>query len=386
MSPNKQYKNGMSKFSSKPPEHEAARLRENQRRHRARVKGRITELETALAVTEEKLDGALRLIEELKAEVQRLQRPQCGPGFSQERGHGRDCPGEPEAHRPEDGLHQVDIIRDDTAENRPLPSSGIEKEGIKDVSNDCAFLPPPQPGESTMTCREAFSIIKERIMPEFDLDQAREWLKPGFRRATCPGTGCRVQTHILFSFSSRASPHFTVTKQQNQSKPHDRRPTNQLPTHPNYPTQPAAMSTPYNPLGHISIGVRDYDVSKAFYTAVFATIGLHLVYDSEAVVPKNPKKIRTLGFGPDEQHELINIFEFGDDAAPPGAGFHLAFNAPTRASVVEFHAVAVGFGGTNNGLPGVRKHYGDDYFAAFVVDPDGWRLEVVCKTPVALGG
>ncbi|KAM7190770.1 Glyoxalase/Bleomycin resistance protein/Dihydroxybiphenyl dioxygenase [Naviculisporaceae sp. PSN 640] len=148
-----------------------------------------------------------------------------------------------------------------------------------------------------------------------------------------------------------------------------------------------------NPLGHLSIGVRDYAVSKAFYTAVLETIGLKLVYDSEArsdssppsssttaTVSENKKnKIRTLGYGPDPEHEILNIFEFKDDATPPGPGFHLAFNAPTRDAVVEFHATALGFGGMNNGLPGLRRHYGANYFAGFVVDPDGWRLEVVCK-------
>ncbi|KAK3349890.1 Glyoxalase/Bleomycin resistance protein/Dihydroxybiphenyl dioxygenase [Lasiosphaeria hispida] len=147
-----------------------------------------------------------------------------------------------------------------------------------------------------------------------------------------------------------------------------------------------------NPLGHLSIGVRDYAASKAFYSAILSPLGLVLVYDSEDSAKggqaptssdphKNMKRIRTLGFGPDPQHELLNIFEFGPDAAAPGAGFHLAFNAPTRDAVVEFHAMGVGFGGADNGLPGVRRHYGEDYFAAFVVDPDGWRLEAVCKRP-----
>ena len=135
------------------------------------------------------------------------------------------------------------------------------------------------------------------------------------------------------------------------------------------------------PLGHISIGVRNYDASKAFYTAVLETLGLQLVFDSEAN-GATTGKTRTLGFGPDAEHEMINIFEFGADAHPPGPGFHLAFNAPSRAAVVEFHAIALGFGGHDNGLPGVRKHYGDFYFAAFVVDPDGWRLEAVCKDEI----
>lgn len=160
---------------------------------------------------------------------------------------------------------------------------------------------------------------------------------------------------------------------------------------------------PHSPLGHISIGVRDYAVSKAFYTAALAPLGLKLVYDSEATTttpspststtaststtPTNttttttppPKKVRTLGYGRDSNNEVLNIFEFGAAAAPPGPGFHLAFDAPSRMAVVEFHAQATGAGGADNGLPGVRRHYGASYFAAFVVDPDGWRLEAVCK-------
>ncbi|KAJ7633490.1 Glyoxalase/Bleomycin resistance protein/Dihydroxybiphenyl dioxygenase [Mycena polygramma] len=130
------------------------------------------------------------------------------------------------------------------------------------------------------------------------------------------------------------------------------------------------------PLGHVSLGVRDYEVSKAFYTPVLATIGLELVYDSE--VPNPSRGTRMLSYGRNEDEAPLDIFEFAN-AAPPGEGFHLAFNAPTRESVVEFHAKGLEFGGKDNGPPGLRRHYGDNYFAAFIIDPDGWRLEVVCK-------
>ncbi|KAJ7019229.1 Glyoxalase/Bleomycin resistance protein/Dihydroxybiphenyl dioxygenase [Mycena alexandri] len=139
------------------------------------------------------------------------------------------------------------------------------------------------------------------------------------------------------------------------------------------------MSAHPQPLGHMSLGVRNYTVSKAFYTAALTPIGLRLVYDSEAEGPSPKGNTRTLGYGPDENRELLNIFEF-KKASPPGAGFHVAFNAPTRESVIEFHAKALEFGGKNNGAPGVRNHYGDNYFAAFIICPDGWRLEAVCKT------
>ncbi|KAK0707391.1 Glyoxalase/Bleomycin resistance protein/Dihydroxybiphenyl dioxygenase [Lasiosphaeris hirsuta] len=327
----------VQKFSCKPPGHEAARQRENQRRHRARVKTQISELEATLAKTQNQLDDALRCIDSLTAEVERLQHT----------------------------LQQQDSSRQPS-----FPDGSSES---LDPGIDCPLLPPPSPGESTMTCRDAFSIIRERSVFGLDFDAATEWLQPGFRRAIVPGSGCRVQTHIL---------------SQNPTRPH-------IPTPRYLPS--AAMAHP-NPLGHLSIGVRDYAVSKAFYSAILAALGLSLVYDSEDPAkggqtpssssgPTPKKKTRTLGFGPDPQHELLNLFEFGPDAAPaPGPGFHLAFNAPTRDAVVEFHAMAVGFGGADNGLPGVRRHYGEDYFAAFVVDPDGWRLEAVCKTPEGAEG
>ncbi len=135
------------------------------------------------------------------------------------------------------------------------------------------------------------------------------------------------------------------------------------------------MASSPHVLGHISIGVRDYDAAESFYTAVLAPLGLHLVYKSKP----GSSSPRTLGYGPDEEHEIVNIFEYGDEAHAPGRGFHVAFNAPTRAAVEEFHAAAVRSGGKTNGAPGVREWYGPTYFAAFVFDPDGWRLEAVCK-------
>jgi catechol 2,3-dioxygenase-like lactoylglutathione lyase family enzyme len=61
----------------------------------------------------------------------------------------------------------------------------------------------------------------------------------------------------------------------------------------------------------------------------------------------------------------------------PGPGFHLAFDAASRASVDRFHAAALAAGGTDEGGPGPRPHYGATYYAAFVRDPDGHKLEAV---------
>lgn len=134
-----------------------------------------------------------------------------------------------------------------------------------------------------------------------------------------------------------------------------------------------------HPLGHISIGVRNYEIAKRFYSATLPLIGLRLVYDSTETTTDDNSGPRTLGFGPDEDNELLNIFEYGAHASAPGPGSHVAFNTDSRAVVDQFYEAAVRNGGKSNGAPGVRPHYGRAYYAAFVIDPDGWRLEVVCK-------
>jgi len=131
-------------------------------------------------------------------------------------------------------------------------------------------------------------------------------------------------------------------------------------------------------LGHLSIGVKDYETARRFFLAL-RPLGMHLVYDSEAAEPGSG--IRTLGYGPDKTQELLNIFEYGDEAQPPGRGSHVAFNAPSREAVDEFYKEALVYGGTCDGKPGLRARYGPYYYAAFVISPDGWRLEAVCKKP-----
>ena len=60
------------------------------------------------------------------------------------------------------------------------------------------------------------------------------------------------------------------------------------------------------------------------------------------------------------------------------SGLHFCYTAPTRAAVDAFHAAALAHGGRDNGAPGLRADYGPHYYAAFVVDPDGYRLEAYC--------
>ena len=122
-------------------------------------------------------------------------------------------------------------------------------------------------------------------------------------------------------------------------------------------------------LGHISFGVQSYSRSKLFYAAILAPLGVSLVYDNAART--------TLGFGFDEGHEVLNIFEYSEEAHPPGRGTHLAFNAPSRRAVREFWKAGCENGGMDEGKPGVRANYGEFYYAAFLIDPDGFKLEAV---------
>ena len=124
-------------------------------------------------------------------------------------------------------------------------------------------------------------------------------------------------------------------------------------------------------LGHISFGVRSYNVSKAFYTAVFAPLGVIPIYDNPILT--------TTGYGYHGDVEVFNIFEYSKAARAPGRGSHLAFNAPTRKSVRDFWQAGCRNGGKDDGPPGVREEYGAFYYAAFIIDPDGFKLEAVCQ-------
>lgn len=127
-------------------------------------------------------------------------------------------------------------------------------------------------------------------------------------------------------------------------------------------------------LHHLSLGVRDIDRAAAFYDAALATLGYARVWSD---------------IGPDISDQAVGYGETGggDKLAikqragtrPPGPGFHLAFAAPSREAVIAFHRAALAHGGTDDGQPGLRPQYGPSYFAAFVIDPDGYRLEAVHK-------
>ena len=117
---------------------------------------------------------------------------------------------------------------------------------------------------------------------------------------------------------------------------------------------------------HISIGVRDIERAQAFYDRAFEPLGLRRLSTA----------VDSLGYGRESVALWINAA-----ASPvpedPESGLHVCFAAPDRRSVEAFHAAALAAGGRDNGGPGIRVDYGADYFAAYVVDPDGYRLEAL---------
>ena len=124
-------------------------------------------------------------------------------------------------------------------------------------------------------------------------------------------------------------------------------------------------------LHHLSFAVADLQRSAAFYDVALAALGYVRVWVDRTAV----------GYGTAQGQDLFAIKLNRDGAVAPSPGFHLAFEAPSREAVERFHAEAVANGGADNGAPGVRPAYGPNYFAAFVIDPDGYRIEAVINSP-----
>jgi catechol 2,3-dioxygenase-like lactoylglutathione lyase family enzyme len=125
-------------------------------------------------------------------------------------------------------------------------------------------------------------------------------------------------------------------------------------------------------IDHLGFAVSDFSRSVAFYKRVLDPLGFRLVMEISSA--------RTgagahAGFGPDRPH-----FWIGTGAAVTGP-LHVAFEAATRAAVDAFYAAAMAAGARDNGPPGLRAHYHDNYYAAFVLDPDGHNVEAVCHRP-----
>ncbi len=126
-------------------------------------------------------------------------------------------------------------------------------------------------------------------------------------------------------------------------------------------------------LDHVSITVSNIHRAEAFYDAVFSALGM----------PKVVGEPNRLGYGeragPDHPDRTYLSVRVG--GAGRVQGRHWAFKAKSRAAVDAFHAAGIAAGGRDEGAPGLRPHYHESYYAAFLLDPDGNRIEAVCHRP-----
>lgn len=126
-------------------------------------------------------------------------------------------------------------------------------------------------------------------------------------------------------------------------------------------------------LHHISFGVSDIECSAEFYDAALSALGYVRVWDD--LRPGEPDQ--AVGYGMKGGGDKLALKLCPHGQRSPGPGFHLAFAAPSRRAVSAFHEAALAAGGKDNGKPGLRPHYGPNYYAAFVIDPDGHAIEAV---------
>jgi catechol 2,3-dioxygenase-like lactoylglutathione lyase family enzyme len=118
-------------------------------------------------------------------------------------------------------------------------------------------------------------------------------------------------------------------------------------------------------IDHVVLNVRDAAACKGFYNTALEPLGYRVFREWE----------EHIGFGapfPD-----FWISRRGEPSAP----VHVCFRAPDRATVDAFYKAALAAGGRDNGAPGVRPHYHEHYYGAFVLDPEGNNVEAVCHDP-----
>jgi len=119
-------------------------------------------------------------------------------------------------------------------------------------------------------------------------------------------------------------------------------------------------------IDHVSVGVSDLDRAARFYAQTLAPLGLSRLVNRPA----------TIGFGKNYPEFWINLRASMTRVAPE-SGVHICLRAKTTDAVDAFHAAALAAGGASDGAPGLRPHDRVRYYAAFVIDPDGNRIEAV---------
>lgn len=121
---------------------------------------------------------------------------------------------------------------------------------------------------------------------------------------------------------------------------------------------------------HVKFGVSDYEASKAFFLKALAPLGVAVVSEG---APAYGVEMSSDG--------KVSLCLYRTEEKP--AHLHLAFVAERREQVDAFHHAALEAGGKGNGAPGLRPRYHANYYAAFVIGPDGHNIEAVCHAPEA---
>jgi catechol 2,3-dioxygenase-like lactoylglutathione lyase family enzyme len=125
---------------------------------------------------------------------------------------------------------------------------------------------------------------------------------------------------------------------------------------------------------HVKFGVSDYAASRAFFLKALEPLGVAVVSEGAPTYG--------VELSPPEGKVSLCLYQ----TAETPAHLHLAFVAGNRQQVEAFHRAAMEAGGKDNGAPGLRPNYHAHYYAAFVIDPDGHNIEVVCHEPEVKGG
>lgn len=126
---------------------------------------------------------------------------------------------------------------------------------------------------------------------------------------------------------------------------------------------------------HVTVGTADMDRAAKFYDAVLDPLGLQRIKTYKAAI----------GYAPDGFAGINAPFwilrPHDRKAASVGNGVTVAFTVASRKAVDAFHAAALESGGSDEGAPGIRKHYHPDYYGAYIRDPDGNKVCAVCHAP-----
>ena len=131
-------------------------------------------------------------------------------------------------------------------------------------------------------------------------------------------------------------------------------------------------------LDHVSIRVADYVRSRKFYEAALAPLGYTLAMETAEGAGFRRGHIPSFWVKQGRARSDGDVGSPEDLAGCGGAAIHIAFVGDDRDMVTAFHRAALAAGGRDNGAPALRPEYHANYYGAFVIDPDGYNIEVVC--------